>query len=492
MIYQPRNVRPSNISVDGTESNIFSMEVQTNSYIDAYQILIANFDNNIVYTGAKNTLSKKLYNGDVLSITLPANKLENGSDYKWRVRLYQATSDMLITYGLTQNTNTTTNIYTQPNINIVAGMSIKIGSQTRTISSYNSSTGLAVVSSAFSSAPAKGVQYQILSNFIETVPDYIVYARNTPTVSINNIPSPLTLKYYTFQGVYNQADNVPIAYHQFDIYMLNNDDSMTLINTSGKIYSADLSYTYDSFRTGSTYFIQMTIENDMGIISKTNLYTFDVSYAIVEYLQQPQAVFNSKQNAINISWITPVEHDAFTTAVGTTGVNNIGVKYLYNTPYNSVNSLYTQGYTLTWDTPDGLCVLPDNFNITFQFNPDSNFFYDQNGRYIETAYLINTETDDLDGNGVMTIRLNKNNLIFTYSPDVTLQTPLYTGTVDTFVLASGTPQINDDYVWLDSATWADENIWTEGGTFLERVCNHWWKVQITNTTIKVEEIFPTL
>lgn len=145
MIYQPRNVRPSNTSVDGTESNIFSMEVQTNSYIDAYQILIANFDNNIVYTGAKNTLSKKLYNGDVLSITLPANKLENGSDYKWRVRLYQATSDMLITYGLTQNTNTTTNIYTQPNINIVAGMSIKIGSQTRTISSYNSSTGLAVV-----------------------------------------------------------------------------------------------------------------------------------------------------------------------------------------------------------------------------------------------------------------------------------------------------------------------------------------------------------
>ena len=283
MIYQPRNVQPSSVSVDGSIDNTFSMEIQTNSYVSAYQLLIVDFNNNEVYTGSKVTLSNYLYNGDILEIPVSASSvaLSNGTNYKWRVRLYQPNSDMLITYGLVQSTSTTTNIYLQPNINIKAGMTLTINSQSKTISSYNVDTGLAVVSSAFSSTPAIGAQYYIYSNFIETVPDYIVYARQTPSVSISNVPSSLTLKYHTFQGTYTQSDNVPIVYHEFDLYIQNDDGSRTLIDTSGKVYSANLSYTYDAFRTGSNYLIQMTVENDMGIISMTDLYSFNVSYDIV-------------------------------------------------------------------------------------------------------------------------------------------------------------------------------------------------------------------
>ena len=312
MIYQPRNVQPSGVSIDGLLDNTFTMEIQTNSYVSAYQLLIVDFDNNEIYTGSKTTLTNYAYNGDILEIPVSASTvaLSNGANYKWRVRLYQPTADMLITYGLVQATSTTTTIYLQPNINIKAGMAITINSQTKTISSYNSDTGVAVVSSAFSSAPAVGAQYKIYSDFIETVPDYIVYARRTPAVAISNVPSSLTLKYHTFQGTYTQSDNVPIVYHKFDLYTKNDDGTISLVASSDKVYSANLSYTYDSFRTGNKYLIQMTVENDMGVITTTDMYEFNVSYDIVEYLQQPLASFDDKNNAVKVSWVTPVEHDA--------------------------------------------------------------------------------------------------------------------------------------------------------------------------------------
>ena len=715
MIYQPRNVQPSGVSIDGLLDNTFTMEIQTNSYVSAYQLLIVDFDNNEIYTGSKTTLANYAYNGDILEIPVKASTvaLSNGLNYKWRVRLYQPTADMLITYGLVQATSTTTTIYLQPNINIKAGMAITINSQTKTISSYNSDTGVAVVSNAFSSAPAVGTQYKIYSDFIETVPDYIVYARQTPVVAISNVPSSLTLKYHTFQGTYTQSDNVAIVYHQFDLYTRNDDGTISLVASSDKVYSANLSYTYDSFRTGNKYLIQMTVENDMGIISTTDMYEFTVSYDIVEYLQQPLASFDDKNNAVKVSWVTPVENEAVSNSSGaasgtiqdgansltqavfednqtlgngdqvqitanvegknlynytdavyaninglsnvlnidgsitttgtltdswsyivraknidslledgatytvsqkykspklyiqvtavnketeekqyfgcenklfnsfvvdttqytysiyiqtnsmtivgeeplnitniyqltkssgapvtvepyrpvgtrytgvinsynaTTGVgtmladypftytpmpgdtyqvlsniyNNTGFQYLYNTPYNTVNSLYTHGYTATWATPDGLCVLPDNFNITLQFSPDGNFFYDQNGIYQEVVNLITTETDDANSEGEFTIKIDKNKLIFVQNPDISLELPFYTNTTQVFVLSSASvAQINNDYVWDDTATWTDTYTWVEGGTSLERVCNHWWKVQITNTGIKIEEIFPT-
>lgn len=312
MIYQPRNVQPSGVSIDGLLDNTFTMEIQTNSYVSAYQLLIVDFDNNEIYTGSKTTLANYAYNGDILEIPVNASTvaLSNGANYKWRVRLYQPTADMLITYGLVQATSTTTTIYLQPNINIKAGMAITINSQTKTISSYNSDTGVAVVSNAFSSAPAVGTQYKIYSDFIETVPDYIVYARQTPAVAISNVPSSLTLKYHTFQGTYTQSDNVPIVYHKFDLYTKNDDGTISLVASSDKVYSANLSYTYDSFRTGNKYLIQMTVENDMGVITTTDMYEFNVSYDIVEYLQQPLASFDDKNNAVKVSWVTPVENEA--------------------------------------------------------------------------------------------------------------------------------------------------------------------------------------
>jgi len=488
LLYQPRNVEPSSTSIDGLKDNKFTMEVQTNSYISAYQLYIVDFDNKTIYNGSKVTLTNKLYNGDILTIPVNASdvRLSNGANYKWHVRLYQPTADMLITYGLVQAAGSTTDIHLQPNINIKVGMSLIINSQTRVISAYNLNTGVATVASPFSVSPSVGTKYNVCSDFIETIPDYIVYARQTPVVAINNVPSQLTLKYHTFQGEYMQTDNIPIVYHQFDIYKDDDNGNKVLVKTTGRVYSANLEYTYDGFRTGSKYYIRMTVENDMGTISTTELYSFDVNYGIVEYLQQPKAVFDSKQNAIKVTWVTPIEHDmAYKSGNG-------GIRYLYNTPYNNSNSLYTDDYSITWATSDGLCVLPDDFNITFQFSPDGNFYYNDNGEYTEVVELVSAFTDGAGTNGNFNIKIDKNTLIFEQKPNTSLTLPFYLNTVQTFVLSStGIAQINADYVWDDNATWNDTYIWTEGGTSLERICNHWWKVQITKRGIRIEEIFPT-
>ena len=493
MIYQPRNVNPSGISIDALLDNTFTMEIQTNNYVSAYQLLINDFDNNQIYAGEKIELSTFAYNGDTISIPVNTDEvmLSNGSDYKWRVRLYQPTADMLITYGVIQATSTTTELYLQTNINIREGMSITINGQTQQITSYDVNTGIATVATAFSVAPEVGAQYKIHSDFIETIPDYIFYARQTPSVSISNIPETVSLKYHTFNGNYEQTDNVAIVYHQFDLYVKNSDGSMSLVNTTGRVYSANLSYSYDAFRTGNTYYIQMTIENDMGIISTTDLYSFNVNYEIIEYLQQPHAVLDERRNAVNISWVAPIEHEGQAIKVGSKAPTQFN--YLYNTPYNLVNSMHTNGYEAIWQSEDGLCVLPENFNITLQFNPDSNFFFDENGDYIERVEMITSQTDDENGGGEFKIIIDKNKIIFEQNPDINLEASFYSDTNQLFVLTStGAVQLQGDYVWDDNAAWNDSYFWTEGGTSLQRVCNHWWKIQITNTGIKIEEIYPTV
>lgn len=568
MIYQPRNVYPSASAIDVGLDNTFSMEIQTNNYVSAYQLSIVDFSNNEIYNGSKVDLENFVYNGETLDIPIAANSanLSNGNNYKWRVRLYQPTANMLITYGVVQSTSTTTNIYLQENINIRENMSLKIGTETRTILSYDVDTGLAVVSSAFSSVPAVETQYYVYSDFIETVPDYVFYARQTPTVSINAISNPVTSRHYDFQGVYSQSDNVPIIYYIYNLYMKNNDGSFSLIDTTDRVYSARLTYSYDSLRSGNVYAIELIVENDMGTIVSTNQIEFNVSYDIIEYLQQPTATFDSSKNAVNISWTAPVEHTATTNSI----INNTPVNpnYLYNVPYTGVNSLYTNGYTATWSSESGLFEMPSSFNITMQFSPDEDFFFDENGNYYNLMPIISTLTEESNGNGAFGIIIDEKSLVYLtpliednaiktiqiatppsgeentstiayvseaidisqnpyvyfqnqeflakiidfddstnkvtfestlpFIPSVgdilylnnSLSTDLYSNTTSAFVLAQSNFVNPDyDYIWMDDATWNDDYFWVEGGTPIQRVCGHWWKLQITNSTIKAEEVY---
>ncbi len=305
MIYQPRNIQPSYKSIDGLNNNNFTMEINTNISVIAYKLKILTSQNVDFFNGEKIILETPVYNGEQLVVDVPSSiGLINGNDYKWRLRLYQQNADMLITYGNIPSTSTVTNIYIQPNINVKIDMYIKIGSEIKQITDYNLETGLITLTDALSLIPSVGTTYQILSDFIETVPDNIIYVRKTPVVSITNMPTILDKKYYEFIGSYVQDDNVPLVYFTWNLYLINNNIK-ELIYTNDKTSSANIKFSYDGFKTDQSYQIELFVETEYGIIASSGLQSFSVSYTSLEYLQQPNAKLIKDKNAIQIDWITP-------------------------------------------------------------------------------------------------------------------------------------------------------------------------------------------
>lgn len=368
MIYQPRNVQPSYISIDATENNTFTMEVNTSNYVSAYELTILNWDNTVAYQGTKQALSTPVYNGETLAITVPSSiGLINGYNYKWYVKLYQPTSDMLITYGIVQQDSpNNTTVITQPNINIKPGMNLVINGETREISSYtyDLEIGTAVLTSDLANSAKKGDTYQIYSDFIQTIPEYILYVRKTPVVSITNFSASLDKKYKTFEGSYIQEDNVPLVYHQWDLYLINANGSTTLLKTSGKVYNADIKFYYDGFKTSQTYQINLTIETQFGVVATSGMQTFTVSYTAIEYLQQPTAKVLTNKNAIQVDWVAPVSFEPLTigtmVASGYVQPGEITSSSLYLLPGQNINpgatfssGLLTKSEILTYNNTTG-------------------------------------------------------------------------------------------------------------------------------------------
>lgn len=208
----------------------------------------------------------------------------------------------------TKSYNTSTNIYLQKNINIKEGMYLKINNQKKQISSYEVSTGLAVVSSAYSGVPAAGDAYEIYSDFIEMTPENILYVRATPTLSITGASATLTSKNASFTGTYTQSDGVPLVYYLWNLYSIDNS-GLKLVKTSKKTYSANIQFSYDGFKNGETYSLVLVCENEFGIVVNTEE-TFLVSYEEITYDEQPTANQTNEQG-IRVSWLTTIPTEPY-------------------------------------------------------------------------------------------------------------------------------------------------------------------------------------
>lgn len=311
MIYQPRNVTPTKKSVDIRVLNQhLTMEISTNSSVIAYQLFILDWNNNQRYNGSKVNLSTPLYNGDTLYIEIPApsiSYLENGNDYKWYVYLYQEEANMYITNGIIQSVDSNSRLTIQQNINIMPGMYFKYGGDSIKITSYSAETGVVVLESAPSLTPTAGTTYTIYSDFIKTTPEYILYAREMPTVSITNAPTTLTTKSYTFNATYSQADNEPIISHRWLIGIPSGNGTFEVVYDTGDVYNANLSFTYDAFRSGIQYLAELEVTSTYENIGYSGFIYFNVEYETLEYLEQPVARLDCNKNAIQIDWVAPTD-----------------------------------------------------------------------------------------------------------------------------------------------------------------------------------------
>ena len=397
MIYQPRNVQPSYISIDAKKDNIFTMELNTNNYVNGYELTILNWDNTVAYQGSKIILDKFIYNNETLTISVPSSiGLVNGYNYKWYVKLYQPTSDMLITYGIVQqNSENTITVITQPNINIKAGMKISINGETKEIANYTytEEIGTATLTTDLSSTPKKGDTYQIYSDFIQTIPEYILYVRETPVVEITNYTSTLDKKYKNFEGSYIQNNNVPLIYHQWNLYLVEQNGETSLLKTSGKVYNSDIKFYYDGFKTGQTYNIELIVETQFGVIVTSGLKEFQVQYAAIEYLQQPVATVVNDKDAIKVDWVAPVSFPPLTiNTLAASGYIQPG-EITSNSLYLEPNQIITPGSVLT------TAILSKAFILTYDAQTGYTTFLNNNiiGVEVGDYYIISNFVDSMEG-----------------------------------------------------------------------------------------------
>ena len=307
-------------------------------------------------------------------------------------------------------------------------MLLQIGSESKIITDYDIRTGMATVDSAYSTIPTSEDSYSVYSDFIETAPENILFVRETPTISITGGGATLTEKTADFRGVYSQS----LVYFVWDLYSVNGEE-LSLIKTSGKKYSANIIFSYDGFKNGETYVLNLICENEFGIMARDSS-TFNVDYEEVIYDERPTAE-QTNEEGIRVSWLTTIPTEPYSIVVGIGGSEGIiesydintgytvlkrhlnytpvsgdsyyilsepdynlsGIDFLYNVPYNGVNSARIKDYHLIYEKESGMSPWPTNYQFTAQFMLDKNFFYGDFGVYREIAHIARYQGSADDG-----------------------------------------------------------------------------------------------
>lgn len=296
------SVYPNNNAIDGTINNTFEMEIKTSGdTVIAYQIKIYKINTDtMVYDGQKIDTTK--YNGDFLEINVPASSFTNGEDYSWRATLYVQNPNMLVANGVTQEGTNGTTIKIRQHENVEAWMYLKIGSELRQITSYDSSTGTAVIASAFTTTPATGTSYSVMTSFIYT-PYYPFKGRTNPVIAITAPAADaqiITSFDYEFIGSYSQAENILMKYFIFNIYNANNE----LVNTSGQIYSNNIRYFVEELSNDSAtnpYTIELVINNQDDVTTTVSK-TFSIQYVPLEIQFPPTVRYDEEIAAAIVEW----------------------------------------------------------------------------------------------------------------------------------------------------------------------------------------------
>ncbi len=302
MIYQPRNLQILKSSFDGLKENKLQYQIATNNKIIAYELFIYDLNNNIFYDSGRIKLTPNLYNKDILTIPLPSSiKLVNGSNYRYSIRLWQDFLDIEVSKGKVQSISNQTKFVIVANVNIKAGMYIGIQGEAKQITAYNSVSGEVTIESAYSTNIAEGVDYSIVSDFIDQFPEENLYIRNYPQIYITNVQT-MTTKSYTFKGIYIQQQNVPIVSYTFNIYQNVGDIEDKKLLMSYTNNSANIECYYDGFLNEQDYLIELIVLNEFNIEAKTELIPFTAKYDTPAYLEKPQINYIESRNANKIQF----------------------------------------------------------------------------------------------------------------------------------------------------------------------------------------------
>ena len=201
--------------------------------------------------------------------------LYNGVDYKWYLNIkfqsyetifkgyipYDDDNNSLIYLPYDENIRYLLNY----NIDNKKNCTIIINSSEEAIITGVSSTTLndikyMIIRTDLSFSVSVGDWFEIYTETTElTTPEYYFKARTTPEI-VFNVSEIISNGAHTFEAIYSQKQKTGVAYFQYDLYT-----DGELVNSSGQVFSQNISHTFESLVNGKKYTIKLLVVNDDGI-----------------------------------------------------------------------------------------------------------------------------------------------------------------------------------------------------------------------------------
>lgn len=131
----------------------------------------------------------------------------------------------------------------------------------------------------------------------------VMLGRDTPTVSINSIASPLDGYAYSFTGAYSQAQGDALRWVQWQICEVDGEGNYEApFLDTGKIYgTGELRVDYSGFLNNTSYAIRLDVETENGVAGSSGWVDFDVAYSVSPTVGQASAC-QTKEGDVLISW----------------------------------------------------------------------------------------------------------------------------------------------------------------------------------------------
>lgn len=484
-ILRPVSAYPNKNTVDATVQNTFSTIIQgASTVVSAYQVFVYDMDTYIeIYDSGKIQLSKTLTAGQTLEMKIPViSEMINGYSYFWQIRLFQYESTIFITDSVVQSGSTDTSIVLRQHNNIKPEMYLKIGTNKRSILSYDKTTGIAILTNNLPSVPSANTKCEIYSDFVDSI-NFPFYTKSVATLSVVGIGNVGDSRYGKFYAKFEQEQNIGIRWHQFKLM----DNNYEIIKDTGKIFNSEMSFIYENFMSGNYYFIQCIIEDTSGIVLSSNMIRIDVTYQKFAFNTGIEISQNCDKSSVVVKW----EADRFSTGKATgeyefiynsdiselgqtiDGVPSIGVNYFYyDKLYNGDDALWNDDYfwteTRDSDAQKRLNVLSGI--VYYDKVSSKNLFIDSNEFTLLTDIKIpNTKQGvcfSLTGIGSdYQIKVVGYNLYYILNNVSNFICSLVEATQSGQTI-DGVPIENTGYKWDDTDLWNDDYFWTEGLPFL--------------------------
>lgn len=551
MLYQPSYPQPYFSDVDAVKESTFSCYINADSdtQVSAYQLIINNLGGDEVYNSGQVVLASPLYGNQQLNIPVSANQLANGEDYTWNINLYEEEADIWITSGIMPSfptTGTSSTMRLRNNSLIQVGMIIQNNNQRVRITNISTSNidYLQVSVSPSIVLNSSSPSYTVYDNKVQSN-NYYFRARQTPTLTIEEIPSQINSKSYTFKAIYSQAQNVGYKYFEWTIY----DSVGNILNQSGQINVGEIVYTFDGFLNNTIYGVGLTLENQDGTVITLQPIYFDISYDLPSFENTPVAELVCEKDAIKLSWSPLLINTGEASPTGI--ISAPYYDYISNSPYIGAKSVNIHNNAkIDWfiGSEESPILVPYESTTYFFWhteNPDfRGVIYEQRGVVVDLLImgtlppanasqgekyynvrdkLIYTAVDtnvwgtigDSPREDVI-YYLETNNLNYLWNGTDMINTdylePSYTISYDAGVfnynIINGDISISDSvrvaditnqwllqpqnivksniYLWDSSESWNDELYWTESTQSYLR--DKWFKITLLPTKLEVEVV----